>query len=247
MLNQAFIANRPADTDEAVQLVCRAYSVWNAQVKPGERIARYEEYVDAFSFLVAFARSRQIPLETPSLNASDKKGALDRIDLFFDTVRRDAVTRSGRAFQEHATKRYSEMLGSAFFYEFPREDLARIRRLINELKNELWKMDDLDEDHKARLRVRFAKILPELHEDMDDLDRFHGLIGEAGVLMAKLGPEAKPLVDRIKRILGIVLKTQARAEGIPARKLMRLISFETLTSRKLRAAKPHRPGRRRLV
>jgi hypothetical protein len=51
---------------------------------------------------------------------------------------------------------------------------------------------------------------------MSDLDRFWGLIGDAGVVLGKLGNDAKPFVDRIKEIADIVWNTQSRAEELPS-------------------------------
>jgi len=226
MLNEAFVANLPPETDEALILICKAYLNWNAQVKPADRIARYPEYVEAFSFLVAFGRTRSVAMDVPQLDACDRASSLTLIDLFFHTVMRDAVTRVGDAFQNRAIKKYADLLGSTFFYQFSKEDLTKLHALINELKSELWKADDLDDNHKARLRIRLEKLQQELTERRSDLDCFLGLIGEAAVLTAKLGRSAKPLVDRIRLLLGIVLKVQAKAEGVPARGLTRFLALD---------------------
>ena len=42
-----------------------------------------------------------------------------------------------------------------------------------------------------------------------------GMVGDAGVLIGKLGTDAKPIVDRVKEIAAIVWKTQAIAEKLP--------------------------------
>ena len=55
----------------------------------------------------------------------------------------------------------------------------------------------------------------ELHKCMSDLDRFWGLVGDAGVVLGKFGTDAKALVDRIREIAGIVWRTQAFAEELP--------------------------------
>ena len=48
------------------------------------------------------------------------------------------------------------------------------------------------------------------------MDRFWGLIGDAGVVVGKLGNDAKPIVDRIREIADIVWRTQSRAEELPS-------------------------------
>jgi hypothetical protein len=226
MLDEAFVANLPSDTDEALVLICKAYMNWNTKVKPADRIGKFQEYVDALSFLVAFGKTRSVPMTPPKVDASDRASSISGIDLFFHTVMRDAVTRVGTVYQDRAVNKYARLLEAAFFYEFSTDDLSKMRVLINELKNEIWKTDDLDDNHKARLRVRFEKLLHGLNERRSDLDCYLGLIGEAAVLTAKLGHDAKPLVDRIRLILGIVLKVQAKSEGVPARGLVRFLALD---------------------
>jgi hypothetical protein len=48
------------------------------------------------------------------------------------------------------------------------------------------------------------------------LDRFYGLVGDAGVLLGKFGRDAKPFVDRIREIVEIVWRAQANAEELPS-------------------------------
>ncbi len=54
-----------------------------------------------------------------------------------------------------------------------------------------------------------------MHKKISDLDRFWGLIGDAGIAIGKFGENAKPIVDRIKEIADIVWRTQANAEELP--------------------------------
>jgi hypothetical protein len=61
---------------------------------------------------------------------------------------------------------------------------------------------------------RLEKMQSELHKKMSDISRFYELMGDAGVALGKLGEGAKPLVDRIKEIVDIGWKSQARAEQL---------------------------------
>jgi hypothetical protein len=51
---------------------------------------------------------------------------------------------------------------------------------------------------------------------MSNYDRFHGLIGDSGILLGKFGQDAKPFVDRVREILSIVWLSQARTEELPS-------------------------------
>ena len=81
-----------------------------------------------------------------------------------------------------------------------------------------------EEDHKQRLLKRIEKLQAELHKKVSDLDKFWGLVGDAGVVLGKFGKDAKPLVDRITEIAKIVWQTQARAEELPSGTDMPLLS-----------------------
>jgi hypothetical protein len=49
---------------------------------------------------------------------------------------------------------------------------------------------------------------------MSSLDKFWGLIGDAGVILGKFGEDAKPFVDRFQEIAQIVWGVQARTEEL---------------------------------
>lgn len=117
---------------------------------------------------------------------------------------------------EGIRSRFKAGLTNAFAYQFSGGDLARIQDLINELRDRIEKQDGLEEDHRRRLLGRLEKLQTELHKKMSDLDRFWGLIGDAGVVLGKLGNDAKPIVDRIREIADIVWSTQSRAEELPS-------------------------------
>ncbi|HQR83212.1 MAG TPA: hypothetical protein PK283_09920, partial [Thiotrichales bacterium] len=86
---------------------------------------------------------------------------------------------------------------------------------INELRDLIASTNDLESDHQRRLLSRLEKLQSELHKKLSDVDRFWGLVGDAGVMLEKLGKNAKPMVDRIKEIAQITWKTQTQAEGLP--------------------------------
>lgn len=128
------------------------------------------------------------------------------------------------AFKEHAVKlniesytnRYKTALKNSFAYEFSKGDLDRIQSLVNELRSYISENEDLENAHKQRLLRRLENLQSELHKRVSDLDRFWGLVGDAGVVLGKLGKDAKPIVDRVKEIAEIAWKTQARTEELPS-------------------------------
>lgn len=111
---------------------------------------------------------------------------------------------------------YSSILKTSFAYEFSEGDLNRVQLLLNEIRSQIATNNDLKDEHKQRLLKRLENLQSELHKRVSDLDRFWGLVGDAGVVIGKLGKDAKPIVDRIKEIAEIVWKTQARREELPS-------------------------------
>ncbi|MBV1789031.1 hypothetical protein KQ940_13315 [Marinobacterium sp. D7] len=116
---------------------------------------------------------------------------------------------------ESLQSNYKHILRKRFAYEFSEGDLNRIQSIINELRENLTTCS-LSDEHKRRLMIRLENLQSELHKRVSDMDRFYGLLGDAGVVLGKLGTEAKPLVDRIKELASIVWNTQARAEELPS-------------------------------
>lgn len=127
-------------------------------------------------------------------------------------------------FEEHSIKlkiesykgRYKSAFKSSFAYEFSQGDYGRIQGLLNELRAQISSNDILEPDHKRRLLKRLEGLQSELHKRVSDLDKFWGMVGDAGVVLGKLGTDAKPIVDRITEIAEIVWRTQARTEELPS-------------------------------
>lgn len=117
---------------------------------------------------------------------------------------------------EDIKRKYTQKLKSGFAYEFSQGDYDRIQILVNELRDYISKSDLIDEGHKHRLLKRLERLQSELHKRTADLDRFWGLVGDAGVVLGKFGTDVKPLVDRVKEITNIVWNTQKRAEELPS-------------------------------
>ena len=107
-------------------------------------------------------------------------------------------------------------LSGGFGYEFEDDDVARLNELIAELRDLLHKSELFEPDHKRRLQARLEKLQQEVHKKVSDLDRFWGMVGDAGVALGKFRKDAKPFTDRIREMTQIIWKAQAKAEGLPA-------------------------------
>ena len=88
------------------------------------------------------------------------------------------------------------------------------------------KTEQFEPKHKSRVLHKLEMLQRELHRRMSSLDRLWGLIGEAGVVLGKLGTDAKPFVDRVREIAEITWAAQARAEELPSSASLPLINTE---------------------
>jgi hypothetical protein len=102
-----------------------------------------------------------------------------------------------------------------FAYEFSEGDVRLIQGKINELRKLISKSKYMDDEFRSRLLKRLEKLQAEFHKRMSTLDRFWGLVGDAGVAVGKFGDDAKPFFDRARELLETVWRTQARAEELP--------------------------------
>lgn len=134
---------------------------------------------------------------------------LEELDTFIRThTARESLARH--------KDRIQAVMGTKLMYEFSQGDLERLQVLINELRDLVAATESLSQEHRQRLLRRLERMQSELHKRTSDLDRFYGLVGEAGVVLGKLGRDAKPIVDRVREIAQIVWGTQARAEELPS-------------------------------
>lgn len=121
-----------------------------------------------------------------------------------------------QARREKLASRFRVGIGTKFSYEFSQGDLDRVQSLLNELRSLVSASEKFKPEHQQRILSRLENLQRELHKKVSDLDRFWGLVGDAGVMLAKLGNDAKPIVDRVREIADIVWNTQGRAEELPS-------------------------------
>lgn len=216
LLNDDFITNFCADpinkTSTLIELV-------EATLSQGEdwTDSDYEVLIEAYAFVSEAIASNTLPLkmQPPPISGKSSKDCRTIVDFLRAIKERSGVERTRLQLETFQTK-FKSALGGGFSYEFSQGDLERVQTIINELRDNISAIKNLDEDHKQRVLKRLEKLQSELHKKVSDLDRFWGLIGDAGVAIGKLGQDAKPIVDRIREITDIVWKTQSRAEELPS-------------------------------
>lgn len=177
----------------------------------------YEEYLEGYALLQSIFNNTNVESNVKKVNFDGEKDTdCKNLLNYFSQIRKEYATLSTNLKLETLSKKFTDKLGAGFIYEFTQGDIDRIQTLINELRGEISNSELFSEEHRNRLLRRLEKMQSEVHKKMSDIDRFWGLVGDAGVVMGKFGKDSKPIVDRIKELAEIVWRTQSKAEELPS-------------------------------
>lgn len=178
----------------------------------------FDVLVEAYALLVEIidAKLLVVDLEVPRPPGPFSPVSCKVLFEFVQQVRDLCAAEQSKLRLDALRSRFRVNLGKGFSYEFSKGDLEKVQVLINQLREKISATNQLDREHQQRLLRRLERLQTELHKKVSDLDRFWGLIGDAGVVLGKLGNDAKPIVDRIREIADIVWQTQSRAEELPS-------------------------------
>lgn len=226
MFDENFLEKLPDDPNLAGKMMCDKFSETNRGFAADTmKIEHYNDFLRAFGTLKAFHELHDFEFEIPDLAGTEIYN-ITRIVEFFESASNVFDYKYTQTTIEKSVGRSREVFarkyGKTFLYEFSKSDLDKIQTSINKLRELITESDQIEDDHKARLLKRLEKLQSELHKKVSDIDRFWGLIGDAGVVIGKLGKDAKPFIDRIGEITKIVWRVQTAAEGLPSNTPMQL-------------------------
>jgi hypothetical protein len=214
MINDEFLKAIPNDLNSGVQQIVTDYFTFYE--KNGVRgIHIYKQCVDYYHLLEAFLISRKHSFN-PLKFSNDKKMDINLILNFFSNQKSKLEDRLEMASIKDSKEKFNLMFGNAFSYEFTDGDLTIIQRLINEIRDYITTSEWFTDDHRQRMLNKLEKLQSELHKKVSDLDKFWGFFVDASIVFGKIGENAKPFFDRIKDLLDIIWRTQARAEELPS-------------------------------
>jgi hypothetical protein len=230
MFDAEMIRSLPADDDEAIRYICGQFLPFYSEMDNTQRIKLYDEFASALAFFIAFAESRSLKFNHPSIDASVPVPSAKRVIEYLKAQDVAAEARLQKRLGEEEfgrlREKYDAMFGGGFSHEFTESDISRIQELIDELRELITAASALGENHRGRLLRRLEKLQTELHKKVPDMDRFWGFVGDAGEAIGKFGKDAKPFLDRVREILELVLKAQAGAAQLPLTSLKNLLTFE---------------------
>jgi len=200
-----------------IALCDRTISQFDFQNTDGWTDEDFSILIESYSLLVEVIEAGLLPIKL-RYPAIDNGGAEDcpKLYKYLTEIRQLCTSEETKLRVASLRNRFRASLGTGFTYEFSQGDLEKVQGLVNQLREMIAATTSLEREHQQRLLRRLEKLQAEMHKRMSDLDRFWGLIGDAGVVLGKMGTDAKPIVDRIREIADIVWQTQSRAEELPS-------------------------------
>ena len=219
MLDDEFVTNLPDDPQGAVQAILEKFEQFKKASKgtSAPNIELSEHSLEFLSLMTVIVEKFGIGhLEKVPAASGEPSENTHNTTLYFKTVRSWLLEQDAKKNFSGSEDRFRVLLTKAFSYEFSDDETTRINQLISELRDIISRSELFEEGHKQRLLRRLERLQTEVHKKVSDLDRFWGLVGDAGVALRKFGEDAKPIVDRVREITEIIWRAQAKAEGLPA-------------------------------
>lgn len=220
MFDDEFVEGLPEEVLPAAQKIKTKFDASDEAISQKEHSveAYYNAYLKAYGLLQAFVGAKELNVDFPELTDIKMDSILIIRQAFFDLGRE--ITKleknKARSLLESTKFHFSTKFGGVFSYEFSQGDLKKMESLINSIGKFVSGSNEFDQSHKSRFLKRLKKLQGDLGKKVPSLDPYWGLIGEAGIARAKLGKAAKPVIERIRKIVDIVWQTQARAEELPS-------------------------------
>ena len=221
-----FLDSLPDQLNQALGLFCEVFFAYERSIPQENEIEHYADYVDSYYAIVAFLTSQglQERFTIVELDTNNKLYNIQITQELYSSIRKFVESLNNISLLEASKFKYNSKFTNLFSYKFSDGDLNKIQELINDLRAQINESNFFSLNHKGRLLNRLENLQKELHKRMSNLDKFWGLIGDAGVILGKFGNDVKPLVDRIKEITEIVWRTQAAAEELPSGSSMPMIN-----------------------
>src|SRR5882672_3958775 len=212
------LSNLPADNLDALQVLGVEFEKLEGHAR--QAVEQHDDYVEALSILRAFAMARDAKLEPFPEIGPQRNQNISNIATYFNQlrnrVRSELTNRHARGYFEAKTEEYVALFSRVSVFEFSDADFKRVQDLFNELRELFYGSTLITEEHKRRLLRRLEAMHGELRKKTNDIDRFWGFIGEAGIAMRKFGEDLAPISERVLELGGIVMNVIFAKEGIKA-------------------------------
>lgn len=200
----------------ALQTICSKYLEYHnttLHLEDNQTDDNYGEAIKAYSIFYSWAKKWDIKVATIQLTANRTKN--------IDLIRDQANIIKGQAekiFSEIALKeaieRTDALFGNIGSYEIGKDDLNNIQTSINAIRDLVSKTKELEKNHKERLIKRLDELQVEFDKKMTNFDKFWGFAIESRMYMSIMSKDAKPFLQNINIIVGIVANIMSISSGI---------------------------------
>ena len=176
---------------------------------------RFDLVLEVFALIANYSETHGLEITIPQI--SDYEDDDLRKSCEFISSLRDSSEKEARARQFYRYRSlFGTKLGTTFCYEFSAGDLEQVQDRVDKLRGLISESQEFREDHKNRLLNKLEKLQSELHKRVSDLDRFWGFFIDASIVLGQVGENAKPMVEVIKEIVGLIWPAQTRAYELPS-------------------------------
>jgi hypothetical protein len=212
------LSGLPSDNYEALAVLCAEFDRFDGFAR--QLPEHHNDYVEALSILRGFAIARDAQLsQFPDLGSQRHQNVAKVVAYFSQlrtVVREELTHRYSQGHFDAKTEEYMALFSGAASYEFSENDFKRVQDLIVQLRDLIRGSPLISDDHKRRLLRRLEAMHGELRRKTNDIDRFWGFIGEAGIAMRKFGEDLAPISERVLELGGLVVNVIFAKEGIKA-------------------------------
>jgi hypothetical protein len=207
-----------SDNMEGLAALCVEFERFDGHARQSPE--HHNDYVEALSILRGFAMARDAKMAPFPEIGPQKHQNISNIVAYFSqlrsVVRAELTSRYSKGYFETKTEEYMALFSKTLVYEFSETDYKRIQDLVSELRELIRSSTLISDEHKRRLLRRLEAMHGELHKKTNDIDRFWGFIGEAGIAMRKFGEDLAPISERVLELGGIVISVIFTKEGVKA-------------------------------
>lgn len=229
VFDERFIESLPEEPEESVYKVCNQYL---AQRERHASALGTEYHQSSLSVIKALNEVFDLELNVPDPEEIQEELMDGMIISFFKALKEKHENRIERErIDAQVTNTFNmvlERFGSKSLYEFSDDDLERIQKTINELRDMITSSDCFENKHKDRILRRLETLQREIHKKMSNVDKLWGFMIDFASTLGKCGEEAKPFFDILIEMKKIVWKAEIELKGLPEKTPFPLLTMDVV-------------------
>ncbi len=230
--SEQFIRSLPLDRFGSILAIVTAFRRMLRET-PGDQ-KRYQMAQEACAILAGYLQREGFAITVPRLGPEydvlDRQARLEKVSQvskFMDELETDIKAQDHIDRFDLLLRESSALMGEDVCYDFSDEELGRIRKSLNEIKQLVLAGASLKPVHASRLVKSADRLDADLRLKTCDLSHFWGFIAEASLALRLAAKDVRPITDEVDKLVKIVWPIQAKAFGLPADTPFRLLDQDT--------------------